>query len=111
MGWTGIPGASRADLVRDVLRKQTNSEGKTWTHTDYAIKGSVLWSVVEVTDKNGKLTAHYIQCTLIEGDAYKEMSCCEGPYQKSCPKEFLKKVPAHKASSYCANWRAKVESA
>lgn len=106
MGWTfRCDPQSKADLVKDRVRDQFNSDGsKRWQCLAHSLRGSVLWTVWEVADISGN-RQRFIGCDLLgthggAGYGYKDMSESMHPYQYSCPLKFLDMVPVA-----CEEWR------
>ena len=107
MGWLFTRDATRADVIVSRIR--------TWetdTHTGrtlrYCLKGNVLWTVRETTDKATGIMERYIGCDLLQrernyGWGYKDLCESMHPYYYSCPLAYLAIVPVA-----CEPWRAAV---
>jgi hypothetical protein len=116
MGWDFTKGASKSDIVEELLEPQSfTSYEDPATHVDrktvaHRVVGAVLWLVVELTrtKDNRCIRERFIDCCLLAnrlgyGWGYKSMSECEHPYYYSCPVEFLELAP-----EVNAEWRGKV---
>jgi len=132
MGWT-VPydRPHRADLIRE------RTEPKEWTAketgarvTSVAIKhcyrggmrSGVLYIVWERTTHwpDGKTESmRFIEVDLLryqkDGQCgstwgYKDMDCCCGPCQRSCPASYLEMCPPHAESKHCADWHKAVRA-
>ncbi|WYX24928.1 hypothetical protein WJ969_02655 [Achromobacter xylosoxidans] len=115
MGWYFSP-QSRSELIAELIapRETERTSAKVIAH---ALRGNVLWSVVEMTSKvegvdrdlapNPPL--RYIHCDLLERSGsqwgYKPLEECMHPYYYTCPLSYLDLAPEQ-----CANWRAGVRA-
>ena len=111
MGWYFEYGASRADVIRELMRERTNGTAKGVTLAKFA-SGNTLWTVEEVTTTDGP-SHRYIGCYLLQrssdGWGYKPMDESMGPCQQSCPPKFLDMVPCPGgyATAWCSTRRAR----
>ena len=105
MGWF-FSNASKSDLIKELI---SESAGADWTRTTiaYAVRGSVLWTVNQMSRRDGSETRLFIACDLIQksGEYWGHKPLCEedGPYYYSCPLKYLDMVPVQNAE-----WREKV---
>jgi len=114
MGWLMTQGQTREELIAHLTREQTGENGTTWTTLRHSARGNVLWAVIERREPSGKVE-RFIGCFLMASErgygwGYKDMDCCMGPAEVSCPLSYLKLVPAHDGS-YCEAWRKRVRDA
>lgn len=104
MGWFFSQNDSKADLIKSLV---SPSAGAEWTRTTiaHAVRGSVLWTVNQISD--GSETRVFIGCDLMEknGEYWGHKPLCEedGPYYYSCPLKYLSMAPEQNAE-----WREKV---
>jgi hypothetical protein len=97
MGWTHIPGATRDDIVRQLLADSPS--------LDHELCGDVLWAVID-----DEIHGRYIVCYLL-GDAgehgwgYKDIDECMHPYYYDGPLRLLDLAPIA-----CYRWRRKVRA-
>lgn len=110
MGYTFTKGASKADIIKDIL----TGGGKPQDFFPLAHKlvGRYLWVVWEhnSVDRN----ARFIGLCLLESEkgfgwGYKPMEESMGPYEVSCPLQFLEITPLPD-SPYASDWREKVRA-
>lgn len=112
MGWYYTRGASKADVVAELLEgfDRTGKDGKpdVYRTTAHAVVSNVLWTIHE-HEHEGR-TDKWIGCYLLSGgDAgaggwgYKPMEESAGPFYYSVPLWFLDEVPEVNAA-----WRLKV---
>lgn len=74
------------------------------------MRGKVLWSVVEITDKQAHRSKRVIVCHLLArqkdcGWGYKDIDESMHPYHYSCPLSYLDMAPVANA-----DWRAGVQA-
>lgn len=96
MGYLFGRHTERKDLVAELTR--TAIEGtKTYTTLASCIRGSTLWQVIEVNDRNKQLPKRFIQCDLLRKvDGHwgsKTLHEADGPTDDSCPIKYLDMVP------------------
>ena len=118
MGWSFTYGASRKDIIADLIKSYTGStrseQGKTihhsYTNIAHCFVGNTMWAVVELKRWNEtgiECTERFISCILLqkskEGWGYKEMSEGMGPYQYTCPPSYFEMAPTLNQDSL--NWR------
>jgi hypothetical protein len=107
MGWSFTPGASKADVIREIT---TNFGEPGIICLKKRVVGNVLWTLFE-TDRADAAPERWIGCHLIEyskwdrGYGYKGMAEDMGPYYYSCPLEYLALAPEKSAT-----WRAGVRA-
>jgi len=133
MGWT-IPYdmPHRKDLIRERVAERVwiKPDGTT-TVSKVALKhcyrggmrSGVLYTVWEVTtspEGAEPATHRFIEIDLLKyyrgaeftgggSWGYKDMDCCCGPCETSCPISYLDLCPPHPGGSeWCANWHTKV---
>jgi len=100
MGWTFTHGASRADIIAEVVGIHSKIHAK-------AFVGNTMWTVAE--GSNGE---KFVACILLQrssyGWGYKVMDEGMGPVQVSCPLSFLDM--ADDPTGYAVAWREKVRA-
>lgn len=130
MGWTfPYDQPHRSDLIKERVEKKewANKDGSTVKSIalKHCYKGGmrsgVLYIVWEqtITPKDGKPESkRFIEVDLLQyhrsnqyGSSwgYKDMDCCCGPCQLSCPVSYLDLCPPHDAE-YCKGWHQKVRA-
>lgn len=97
MGWDFRHGASKADVIKE-LTKPWERDGRTHRAIARAVRGNVLWTVNEHTDKTSGAATREIGCCLLRkerayGWGYKGMCESMGPYYYTCPLLYLDMVP------------------
>lgn len=126
MGWDFTRGASKTDIVAELVKDQPRQLARTWSNKDqkiidldyemevktvaHKVVRNTLWAVREQIKykKEGEERFRYILCCLLQnkrgyGWGYKDMSEMEGPFYYDCPLEFLDMAPVA-----CEPWRVKV---
>ncbi|WP_338807034.1 hypothetical protein V8U11_08215 [Pseudomonas chlororaphis] len=115
MGWL-FSSWSRSELIADLVKPQ-ETERASATVIAHALRGNVLWSVVELTAKvEGVHTdlapgesVRYIRCDLLQRSGgqwgYKGMDESMSPYYYSCPLSYLAM-----AKELAPNWRSAVHA-
>jgi hypothetical protein len=132
MGWTfAYDQSHRSDLIAERTKKQewinadgTKIEGTALKHCyKGGMRSGVLYIVWERTrtPKDGTpTTERFIEIDLLQfrkdkelGSSwgYKDMDCCTGPYNVSCPVSYLELCPPHEGSQWCKGWHQKVREA
>lgn len=106
MGWL-FSHRSRRELIAALIQTD-DTENYQHVTLAYALRGIVLWSVVQSTPKDpAKAPRTAIHCTLMQGSGgswgYKAMDESVHPYYYSCPKRYLTMAP-----EICPEWREKV---
>jgi hypothetical protein len=95
MGWYYGIDNSRKDVIREVTADTVFENGTSRT-LQKCVKGNVLWSVREVTFKDGKVLK-LIECNLLRKSGkdwgYKPMDESMGPYYFTCPLPYLDMAP------------------
>lgn len=130
MGWLfAYDQNKRSDLIAERVKKQewTNKDGTKieGTALKHCYKGGmrsgVLYIVWEriITPKEGPATSmRFIEIDLLQfrrdkemGSSwgYKDMDCCCGPCQLSCPVSYLDLCPPH-TTQFCKGWHDKVRA-
>jgi hypothetical protein len=125
MGWSFRRGASKQTIIDDLLapwdfmaqagdEKWTGKAAGTRTQSvvlAFRCVGNSLWTVREttITPPGGEAKTHkWIGLSLLEPDSYgwghKEMDEAMGPYDWTCPVEFLDMVPQPEGE-FVAKWR------
>ncbi len=110
MGWTFIRGATRQDIIGELLQTSEDESGKS-TVLAHCLRDNVLWSVWEFLDKKANQTLRIICCDLIEKDnrcgwGYKRMEESMHPLYYTCPLSYLNRVTDEKV--ICPEWRTRV---
>lgn len=108
MGWEHTKGASKADIIKRCLL----GSAKPTEYSPIAHKtvGNCLWVVFEhdSVDRNARFIALYLLAKEQGfGWGYKAMEESMGPYEVSCPLQFLEITPLPD-SPYAQEWREKV---
>jgi hypothetical protein len=95
MGWIVIPGATKDDVVRELLNE--------YRPVDYELCGKILWAVVTEDVLNQNLIAGFLLQPPDGGWGYKIVEECMHPFYYDCPLRLLNIAPVT-----CQEWRAKV---
>jgi hypothetical protein len=115
MGWT-FSRQSRAELIRRLVRSK-ETEDASIVVVAHTLRGTVLWSVVEVTAKRSGVfeglspgqTGRYILCDLLvracDEWGHKPLDESMHPFYYSCPLRYLDMAPVR-----CADWRQRVRA-
>src|SRR6185312_17324597 len=95
MGWTHTPGATKDDIVHQLLTE--------FSPLDHQLRGGVLWAVVD-----DDMIGRYIVCFLLgdagpDGWGYKDIDESMQPYYYGCPLRLLDLAPVA-----CRPWRRRV---
>ncbi len=106
MGWLYSCGASKKDVIQDVIKKQSWVSSHTgYTNVvdtlKYVVRGNVVWTVKQCSQDTGDIVYTknpFIVCYLLGkqkdyGWGYKDIEESMGPFYYSCPLSFLKDVP------------------
>ncbi|MDR0578706.1 MAG: hypothetical protein LBI87_14540 [Candidatus Accumulibacter sp.] len=102
MGWY-FTRQSRSEMIAELIAPQETGHARAQTIA-HALRGNVLWSVVEVTDKvtdkNRDLAPgpqRFIRCDLLQGSGgewgYKPLDESMHPFYYSCPLRYLDLAP------------------
>ena len=107
MGWLFTQGASKSDIINDLVTPEEN-DTRRWETLAHCVRDNVLWAVVEITYKQDKPRKRFIACYLLScekgyGWGYKSMDESMFPYYFSCPLKYLDMVPVANA-----DWRTEV---
>lgn len=118
MGWLTTYGSTLKSQIAD---RSASYETETAKRVCLAkcFKGNimysgVLWSVHEVTYKDGRPSERWISCDLLQykkdfGWGCKDMDETMGPYYFTCPLKYLKMVPVDKyPRTTNVEWREEV---
>ncbi len=99
MGWLFRSGYTKSDWIKALIKTEEDEQRRR-VHLCHCVRGNVLWSVVEITEKqNNDRRIRYIACDLLasHGDGYgwgyKDMCESVEPFQYSCPLRYLEMVP------------------
>lgn len=98
MGWLFLNNRSKSDLVTELTATE-ESEARRWETVAHCVRGNVLWTVVDFTDKAKAVCKRVITCHLLERGAdgrswgYKSMDESVHPYYYSCPLKYLEMAP------------------
>jgi len=107
MGWDFKQGASKADIVKDLVSTVITANFIATT-VAHKVVGQELWRLVEFSDDAGKKTVIVLDLLSSSknfGWGYKEMDEAMGPYYYKVPKSFLDRAPVTNPA-----WRARVLS-
>jgi hypothetical protein len=128
MGWTFSRKATKQSIIDERLAPwdvTTRAEDERWTGKAAGTRsqsvvlafrcvGNSLWTVREttVTTPEGKVTTEkWIGLNLLEADCngwgWKSMDEAMGPYDWTCPVEFLDMAPQPEGE-FCAKWRSAI---
>ncbi|MDR2128031.1 MAG: hypothetical protein LBP52_03055 [Burkholderiaceae bacterium] len=103
MGWF-FSSQSRSDLIHELIQPE-ETERASVKVIAHALRGNVLWSVVELTAKAEGVHRHltpgqslrYIRCDLLKRSGsewgYKPLDESMHPYYYSCPLSYLDLAP------------------
>ncbi len=107
MGWLFTNGASKAQVVREIL---DSNQGSRLTILDKALVGNNLWIAYETPEGKKFIALYLLSGRGGEGYGYKDMDETMGPYYYDCPLRLLKVAPYNNTflnvSSF--EWREKV---
>ncbi len=98
MGWLFKRGYDKALLIQHLIKPEENEETR-WETLAHSVRGKVLWSVMEVTNKQKQTSRCFIACHLLEshsdgaGWGYKDMDESMWPSYYSCPLKYLEMAP------------------
>jgi len=118
MGWTFIRNATKQTVIREILEPWifTNDAGNK-VHSvviDSRLVGNSLWYVRETTRtaQDGAVTVtKWIGLSLLESSTYgwghKDMDESMGPYDDTCPPEFLPLAPVPEGE-FAQLWRNRI---
>jgi hypothetical protein len=95
MGWYSTRGATKEDVVQELLQDTSP--------IDHELCGSVLWAVVEFADR--RVIGCFLLGACSDGWGYKPMDEGMHPYYYDCPLRLLELAPVA-----CEEWRAKVRA-
>lgn len=112
MGWTFTHGQSRAELIRLRTQGWDETDGTKYRCLDHRVVGNNLWTVFEKQSPHPHVpTERTIVLFMMqksgESWGYKDIPEECGPYELSCPLQFLDMVPLPE-SPFAAEWREKV---
>jgi len=116
MGWTTIPGIDKRALIRERTERQ-ESESTIHECLAHSIRGTILWTVWEVTTKATGERHRFIGCDILyrdkeyDGWGYKDLCESMGPYYYTCPLKYLDLVPEVADASWREEVRAHHEKA
>jgi len=102
MGWY-FSRQTRDQLIRELIKPQAGDQARSEVIA-HALRGNVLWSVVQVTAKQAGVFDRkeaeprtFIRCDLLErsGDkwGYKPLDESMHPYYYTCPLAYLEMAP------------------
>lgn len=114
MGWY-FSRQTRDQLIRELIKPQESEHARS-TVIAHALRGNVLWSVVQVTPKQADASnvkeadsTTLIRCDLLKGSdgewGHKPLDESMHPYYYSCPLRFLEMAPVRSEA-----WREGVRS-
>jgi len=113
MGWTFHAGATRQDVIADLVKGWDGEEIKCIS-LSHAVRGNILWCLYETTHKASGKVSTWIGCSILGSDpgygwGSKDMEESMGPCYYSCPLSFLDRAP-QPGNKYSADWRATVRA-
>lgn len=130
MGWLFTHGQTRKALIEHLTKnhdwKNSDNSEVTTRALKHCYKGGIragvlyiVWEQTITPVKSEKETKRFIGIYMLQysnsgglkGWGYKDMDCCSGPYQTSCPVSYLELCPPHKDSKWCAGWHENVRKA
>ena len=100
MGWYYSHHATKEELINELV---SESVGPEWTRKVIAksVRGSVLWTVNQMSNSTTGENRLFIGCDLLEKSGpwwgHKPMCEGDGPYYYSCPLKYLSMVPEQNA--------------
>jgi len=115
MGWL-YSSRSRSELIHYLIQPEDHPQASTRVIA-HALRGNVLWSVVEVTAKVEGVhkdlapgeSMRYIRCDLLQRSAgqwgYKGMDEFVHPFYYTCPLSYLEMAPERSSE-----WRKEVRA-
>lgn len=95
MGWTVIPGATRDDVVRELLND--------YHPVDHELCDDILWAVVAGEGAHQNLIVCFLLRAPNGGWGYKPLEERMHPFYYGCPLRLLEQAPVT-----CQDWREKV---
>ena len=109
MGWLFTRNATKKDIIRELTAPEEDKRRRLET-VAHCLRGNVLWTVVEVTDKQqGNRKRRGIVCNLLDrqgdGWGYKNIPEEMHPFYYSCPLAYLELAPVA-----CEKWREAVRA-
>jgi len=106
MGWLFTLGASRKDIINDVIAPWETKAASSKT-IKHCTRGNVLWMVQETYVKATEQFERFIMCILLRrsgGDwGYKDMDESMHPHYYTCPLSYLEDTKV-----LCKDWRENV---
>lgn len=108
MGWDFTKGASKQDVVKEIL--SGGGKPEEFLPIAHKVVGRCLWVVWEhnSVDRNARFIGlYFLDKNPGYGWGYKAMEESQGPYEVSCPLQFLDITPLPD-SPYSQEWRDKV---
>lgn len=113
MGWYGTYGATRADIIKQIIKESTwEREGVTHRVLANCLRGSTLWALHETKHADGT-EVRFISAYLLysgKGEAgYKPVSEDMGPCEVSCPLGYLDKT-TEPINEWSREWRERVRA-
>jgi hypothetical protein len=129
MGWYGTYGQSIAECVRELTESAPWTDDAGNVHRRVTIaktyKGGTNGTLYAVQDRvvtspqGDEKVTRFILVAMIrysrEETMYKDMDCCMGPAQDSCPMKYIELLESHPSlasdhGKYCADWRASIRA-
>ena len=108
MGWHYSLDGSRADLIRELTRAESDDRGWSRRALKHSLAGNVLWTVWEITAAADDSQRLHIGCDLLgrHGGTWGWKPLCEDdePSYYTCPLAYLEMVPEQRPV-----WREKVK--
>ena len=97
MGWLFTQGASRRDIINNLVQPEEN-ETRRWETITHCLRGNVLWSIIKLTKKPEEIIEIFIGCHVLRNEkdygwGYKDMCESMGPYYYTCPIKYLEMAP------------------
>ena len=114
MGWSFGYGDSKEDVIADRTKTCENEHG-IWKTIKYSVRGNVIYSVREVTNKKSGEVSRFIAVDLLgnpdrSGWGYKDLDESCGPYYFDCPVSYFK-LAGPPVNETAAEWREAVIAA
>jgi len=113
MGAFFTRGATKQDIIKECLEPFDAANGGRVEVIAHSLRGNVLWTVREKTDKDGS-KQRCIHCDVLKSHdrswGYMPMDETVGPCYYNCPLKFLVMVPDPPPSEFVGPWREKVRA-
>lgn len=115
MGWTFTNGQTRAELIAELTDPDEAERiwraRPSWRTLAKSYRGGpnagTLYAVREKIDTGERYILVALLRSSPDGWGYKDMDCCSGPAEDTCPIAYLAMVPPHEGREYCAEWHGR----